>query len=98
MNSGYWANLLRQIYSALASQQGCSARNVTFSAPSSAQGPSRSALASGLAFSSKGHVRRALLAPSGLVWLATWPSTAAAVTPSPIEDVRARHYDSNSLS
>src|SRR6266849_7398910 len=80
-SDGYWANLLRQL---------CSARNATFSVDSNAQPTIHSALASGFALSSKGHVRLALLAPSGVAvraegrspearaelnWLATWPST-----------------------
>src|SRR5712692_11156522 len=62
-------------YSALASRRSCSTRNATFSVASNAQRTIHSALASGFALSSKGHVRLALLASSGLVWLATWPST-----------------------
>src|SRR6266849_5647807 len=56
-SDGYWANLLRQL---------CSARNATFSVDSNAQRTIHSALASGFALSSKGHVRLALLAPSGV--------------------------------
>src|SRR6266849_6899625 len=48
MNSGYWANLLRHFYSALASGLRPSARNATFSVASNAQRAIVSALASGL--------------------------------------------------
>jgi hypothetical protein len=59
--------LLRQINSALASRHGRSARTATFSVASNAQRTINSALASGFAPGSNGHVRLALLAPSGLV-------------------------------
>src|SRR5712691_676583 len=63
---GYWANLLRQLHSALASRRGRSARNATFSVGSNPQRTIHSALASGFALSSKGRVRLGLLPPSGV--------------------------------